>query len=123
MMMMIHVYVQGCSEAAVDISDGLLLPLGDSHHGSAWNFSLHCRPNLHLTPPNNVCEAVPRSLFWVPSGLDKLPEACFQIAVQLDWKINNSFFRRLIRSRCILKSSYTERGAQKKDLVLADRWT
>ena len=40
------------------------------------NGSLHRRRNL--TPGSDVCEAAPRSLFCVPSGLNELPEVCFE---------------------------------------------
>jgi len=88
---MIKVHVQGCSVAALDTPDGLLFALGrlrcrkakalqESHnHDPAWLSSLCCRANLTL--PNNVCEAVLRSLFWTPSELDKLREVCYQISV------------------------------------------
>ena len=43
--------------------------------------SLHRR--RHVTPVSNVCVAAPISLFWVPNGLNELPEMRFEFPFNL----------------------------------------
>ena len=56
-----------------------------------------------LTLVSNVCEAVPKSLFWFPSGLNELPEMRFEFSFNLIDKLPMGFLTG--QSRQILKSS------------------
>ena len=61
-----------------------------------------------LTPVSNICEVAPKSLFWAPGGLNKLPEMCFEFPFNLIGKLTMAFLTG--QSWHILKSSYTEWG-------------
>ena len=55
------------------------------------------RRRRNLTSFCNVCEAVPRSLFWAPNGFNELPEVRFEFPFILpDRQIDNGFFNRPI---------------------------
>ena len=68
--------------------------------------SLRCR--CDLTPVSNVCKAVLISLFWVPSGLNKLLELRFKFPFNLIGKMTMLFLTG--QSWCIPKSWYTVGG-------------
>jgi len=70
--------------------------------------SLRCRHNL--TPVSNICEAVPRSLFWAPCGLNKLLEVRFKLPFNLIGKMTMPFLAGL--SWCMLKSWYKVGGPE-----------
>ena len=58
------------------------------------------RRRRNLTSFCNVCEAVPRSLFWAPNGFNELPEVRFEFPFILpDRQIDNGFFNRPIMAR------------------------
>ena len=63
-----------------------------------------------LTLVSNVCEAAPKSLFWVPSGLNELPEMCFEFSFNLIDKLTMFFF-----NRPIMTHTPKQDGAQDKD--------
>ena len=48
-------------------------------------------PGLVDFAVSNVCEAALKSLFWVPSGLDELPEMCFEFPFNLIGKLTTAF--------------------------------
>lgn len=72
--------------------------------------SLCCRRNL--TTVDNVCEAVPVSLFWDPNGLIGSPEVHLECPFILIGKSKMAFLTGQLC--CILKSKYTG-GGQNKD--------
>ena len=43
------------------------------------------------TSVSNVCEAVPRSLFWAPNGLNELPEVSLEFPFILIGKLTIAF--------------------------------
>ena len=45
-----------------------------------------------LSVSAEVCEVAPRSLFWVPNGLNELLEACFEFRIELIGQSQNVFF-------------------------------
>ena len=48
------------------------------------------RRKRNLTSVSNFCETVPRSLFWVPNGLNSLiHESVLQISFHPDWQIDD----------------------------------
>ena len=49
-----------------------------------------------VTLVGNVCEAAPRSLFWVPQ---RIPGSVFRISFHPDWQIDNGIFNRPIIAR------------------------
>ena len=51
--------------------------------------SLCPRQNLKLV--SKICLAAPISLFWVPCGLNKLPEMHFKFLINLIGKLTNAF--------------------------------
>ena len=51
--------------------------------------SLHCRSNL--TPVGNILEVAPRQMFWVPNGLNELPEVHFELPLTLIGKSTMAF--------------------------------
>ena len=70
------------------------------------------RRRRNLTSFSNVCEAVPRSLFWTANGLNELPEERFEFPSILIGKLAMAFLTG--QSWRVLKSWYTG-GAQNKD--------
>ena len=58
-----------------------------------------------LNSVSNVCEAVPKSLFWVPNRLNKLPEVRFEFPFTLIGKSTMAFLTG--QSWRVLKSCYT----------------
>ena len=48
------------------------------------------------TPVSNVCEAAPRSLFWVPRRTQRITGSAFRISFQPDWLIDKGIFNRPI---------------------------
>ena len=64
---------------------------------SSQGYSQRLRYNL--TPVSNICKAALISLFWAPSGLNKLPERRFQVFFHPDWCIDNGLFNRPIMAR------------------------
>ena len=62
---------------------------------------LRCRGNL--TPVSNVCEAGPKSLFWAPNELNKLPEMRFKFP----WLANRQWLFLTGQSWRLLQSWYT----------------
>ena len=46
----------------------------------------------YLIPVSKVCEAAPISLFWLPSGLNELPEMRFEFPFNLVGKFTIAFF-------------------------------
>ena len=70
-----------------------------------------CR-RRNLTSFCNVCEAVPKSLFWAPNGFNELPEVRFEFPFILIGKLTMAFLTG--QSWHVLKSWYTG-GAQNKD--------
>ena len=66
--------------------------------------SLRRRRNLTLV--SNVCETVPISLFWVPNGLNELPEVRFEFLFNLIARSTIALISG--QSRRVLKSWYTD---------------
>ena len=55
------------------------------------NYVDSLRPCGNLTLVSEVCEAVPRSLFCAPNGLNELPEGCFEFLFTLIGKSTMAF--------------------------------
>ena len=51
--------------------------------------SLCPRQNLKLV--SKICLAAPISMFWVPCGLNELPEMHFKFLINLTGKLTNAF--------------------------------
>ena len=49
------------------------------------------RGRRNVTVVSNVCEAAPRSSFWVPNGLNEFPEVCFEFPFILTGKSTMAF--------------------------------
>ena len=64
---------------------------------------MHQRRNLTLV--RNVCEEIPRSLFWARNKLNELPEECFEFSFALIGKSTMAFLTG--QSWSVLKSWYT----------------
>ena len=47
----------------------------------------------YLIPVSKVCEAAPISLFWLPSGLNELPEMRVEFPFNLVGKFRIAFFK------------------------------
>ena len=47
----------------------------------------------YLIPVSKVCEAAPISLFWLPSGLNELPEMRVEFPFNLVGKFTIAFFK------------------------------
>ena len=63
-----------------------------------------------LSVSAEVCEVAPRSLFWVPSGLNELLEVCFEFRIELIGQSQNVFFTG--QSWHVLNSCHTARGTE-----------
>ena len=82
--------------------------------------SLLRRP--YLIPVSKVCEAAPISLFWLPSGLNELPEMRVEFPFNLVGKFTIAFFL-TGQSWRVFKFRYTQVGAQNEISALFCRRT
>ena len=63
---------------------------------------------INLVSKSTVCEAAPRSLFWIYNGLDELPKMLFEFPFILIGKSTMALLTG--QSWCVLKSWYTGGG-------------
>ena len=82
---------------------------GSPNYSLTLEGSLRCRHNLTLV--SNICETVPISLLWVPCGLNKLLEACFELPFNVTGKMTMTFLTG--QSWCMLKSRDTVGGPER----------
>ena len=75
-----------------------------------WKVNLRHRRNL--TQVSNVCEAAPRSLFWVLNVFNELPEVCCKFPFILIGQSIMAFLT--VQSWRVLKSWYTGGGPEKE---------
>ena len=73
----------------------------------------HFQANIPLIDPvskGTVCEAAPRSSFWIYNGLDELPKVLFEFPFILIGKSTMAFLTG--QSWCVLKSWYAGGGPE-----------
>ena len=51
------------------------------------------RRRRNISPVTNICEAAPISVFWVPNGVNELPEMRSKFSSDLIGKLTMAFFQ------------------------------